>query len=375
MKKIFTLFSLFSLFAIASSQVTPGFYRVKNAETNRYLYVWDNEGYARMNGLNVEVDLDAVYLRKGLENTISDPASVIYVSTHGGKYDFSAQGTSVHDILGYYVDLTERSGHYSVGAEVQGTSVYLSDLDPVKSAEYGKISKDANGHRLWDAELISSSSANFFGVKPSITASNKSYASFYASFGFSPVSRDTKVYYVSKFGDRAVLLKEIEGDIPSATPVIIECTSDDPADNKLDLVSGGTSISDNQLKGYYFDTDNISILGYFTKDHVNQKTVESEMRFLNVNSEGKLVFSKNSNLSTVPANSSYLVVSSTAASELVVCFTEEEFENNGGSTSLDTLISGANAKPIYNLLGKPVESGKPLPAGIYIIGGKKTVIR
>ena len=373
MKKFFTLFISSSLFFVSFAQVNSGYYRVKNAETGRYIYVCDNEGKAELNGAQVKTDLDAIYLREGLDNAISDPGSIVYVNQKGSDYNFMSQGTSVYDIIGHYVSLISRSGHYAVGATVHGVAAYLSDAQTNNSKEFGIISTDSKGKKLWEPIPVSSSSENYFGVSPTISFEDKYYSCFYASFGFSPVSTYTKVYYVSAVKEGgAVLLSEIKDEVPASTPVIIECESAAPSDNKLDIKTVKSSVSSNKLKGVYFDTDN-SRKSYAAKIHINQKEVTDNIRILTV-VDGKLVFAK-STLKTIPANSSYLEVSSRAVDNLEVFFSKAEFEEFVGVDALDAISADSDALEVYDLLGKKVQNTSNLPAGIYIIGGKKTVIR
>lgn len=370
MKKYFTLLSFVLSSSFAFAQVADGFYRVKNADTQRYIYVVDNKGEANQN----KIDVDATYLKKGLDAAICDPASIIYVEKHGSSYDFLSQGTGVHAIINHYLQITARSGHYSVGASISGVSAYLSDTNKDSSDKYGHISTDSKGYRLWDPIEVNSDSENYFGVKPDINSDGKYYKSFFASFGFSPVSENTKVYYVSKMTDEAVLLSEISDKVDASTPVIISCTSDNPSDNRLDLYKKGTAVSGNLLKGNYFDTDSKSLatFGHYDYRHQNQTKVQPNMRVLSVNASGKLVFAKCTS-TNLPANCAYLV-SETAKSELAVCFTKEEFAAYDPS-SLSSIESDSDNTEVYNLLGKSVVNNGKLPAGIYIIGGKKTIIR
>lgn len=372
MKTFFTLFAFFSLSSSLFAQVENGFYRVINATTDRYLYVYDDRGEASTN----KIDIDAIYLRADLEYAISDPGSIIYVEKIGSSYNFSSQGTSVYDIMGRYLSLREDSakkGQYAVGAEVAGVRAFLSDKKASTSTGYGTISTDSNGARFWVPIPVSSSSDNYFGVNPSVSAGDKYYAPFYASFGISPANNSTTVYYVSEFKDCAVLLKEKTGTIAPSTPVIIECSSQSPADNVLDLEVSGSYISDNLLSGVYFDTDNSNFINAVYGDHKNQVSPTNNTRLLSVNSNGKLCFSKTS-LASIPANSSYLEVSSSANDDLVVFFNKDEYDAYNVS-SLDELNSDATKNDIYDLLGKKVLNNESLPVGIYIIGGKKMVVR
>lgn len=370
MKNFFSLIAALLFTETLLAQVSSGYYRVQNNTTGRYLYVYDTKGEARLDGIDVKVDLDAIYLRADLENAISDPASIIYVDNRGNNvYDFRAQGTSVHQIIDNYVSLNERNGHFAVGATLHGVSKYLTDKKTTSNTGYGIISTEGNA-KFWDAIPVSSSTSNYFGIAPSLDTNNKYYGTFFASFGIKPTSSSTKLYYVSDVSDCAVLLSEITSSVSSETPIIVESESPNASSNKFDVIDGGSSPSDNKLRGVYFNTDN-SDASYAVKVHVNQTKSDSSTRVLDVDSDGNLVFT-NSCPTYLSANSAYLKVGSTANAILRVCFTQEEFEN---ASVLDKVESNSANLEVFNVLGKKVTNNGNLPAGIYIIGGKKTVIR
>ncbi len=372
MKQIFTLF-LLALASVAQAQLSNGYYRVQNSSTQRYLYVYDNSGEAHLSGLQVIADLDAIYLRANLSNAISDPGSIIYIEKHGDAYDFKSQGTGVYSLLSRYVTITPRDGHYSVGATVSGVTVYLSDKGGSSaSEEYGIISTNSAGAKLWDAIPLSSGTSNYFGVNPEVKADDKYYTSFFADFGFKPVSTNTKVFVPVDYSSSAVLVKEVSTDVAPKTPVIFECSSNTPADNKLDIFHSGSSVADNILKGVYFDTNN-SKFDYASKEHKNQTLTKSNHRVLSVNAEGKLVFSTPTTKTHLP-NSAYIEVSADAKSDLIVCFTKEDFDKYGPS-SIDSIEEDSSSVEVFNLLGEKVENNGNLRSGIYIIGGKKTIVR
>ena len=384
MKKFFTLFISSTLFVSAFAQITEGFYRVKNVASDRYVYVCDDKGVADVVNGNVKTDLGAIYLRKNLEYAISDPGSIIFIDQTGvsdgvSYYNLLSQGTSVYSIIKHNVNLNKRGDYYGVGATVQGVSAYLAD-NSTSNAEYVQISTDSNNanQRLWNPIPVAVNSDNYFGVKPSVSAGDKFYESFYASFGFKPVSDATKVYSATSVCEAgAVFLSEVTGEVPPASPVIIECQSDSPSNNKLDLKTGSSKLESNKLKGVYFNvntSDKKHPLYLFSSyEHKNQKEVTDNIRILTVNAAGKLVFAKSS-LSTIPANSSYLEVSASAADELEVYFDKDAYDQFVVN-SLESLTVDTDNHSVYNLLGKKIQYSRNLPAGIYIIDGKKTVIR
>lgn len=377
MRKIFTL--LFALFLSNSlfAQLSSGFYRVQNSQSTRYLYVFDNTGYARViDGKNLDLDLDAIYLRSGLDNTISDPGSIIYFDNVGGSYNFLSQGTSSYSIIQHYLSISERDGKYALSVTDPGTGirVFIKDASSGTSG-YGSVYKSDGGNDpiYWNVLPVSSSSDNYFGVAPKVQVGDKYFTSFYAGFGISPISSNTKAYYVKDFSDCAVLLEELSGSVGAQVPVIIEGVSSSASDNKMDILNSGSSPSDNKLKGNFFDTNNL--VGSYNprKEHVNQTAVQSTHRVISVSSSGKLVFAKPTT-STLPANSAYLEVSSSAKESLAVFFTKAEYDEYNASV-LDKVESNSANLEVFNVLGKKVTNNGNLPAGIYIIGGKKTVIR
>lgn len=373
MRKIFTLLLVLFLGNSLVAQVSSGYYRVQNSQTSRYLYVYDNTGYARViDGKSLELDLDAIYLRSGFEYAVSNPGSIIYFENKSGNYNFYSQGTSSYKIIDHYLSITERNGTFALGAEEAGIRTFLTD-DKSGTSGYGSIFNSKDGARFWNVIPVSSSSDNYFGIEPEIQVDGKFYTSLYADFAFAPVSSSTKIYYVKDCSSTAVLLEEISGNVGANVPVIIEGISSSSADNKLDLLSSGSSQLDNKLKGVYFDTNTNDMPFMTRRTHINQISVNSSHRVLSVSSSGKLVFAKPTS-STLPANSAYLEVSSSAKESLAVFFTKAEYDEYNASV-LDKVESNSANLEVFNVLGKKVTNNGNLPAGIYIIGGKKTVIR
>lgn len=395
MKQISTL--LFSLFLVPSAigQVADGFYRVKNVTSDRYLYVTDNEGYARLEGTDLVHDLDAVVLRKGLEHAITDPSSVIFVKRSGSTniYDLFCQGTSVKEMAGgHSIMVDPKSGYYTVGTKEKGISAYLGDAT-TNSYQYGRIdTKASEKYNLWNPISVDAKSDNYFAVQPEIEANGSYYASFYASFGFQPSSADMQVFCISKVDEKngLVCLSELSGIIPNSTPVIISSNSNQVSDNRLDLIYSASKLTEkNKLSGNYFNYDNQFLADgfipearpgyekyykYSVKHHNSQTKYDpSTMRLLGLSPEGKLAFIKFSaaDCPYLPANQAYLKVSSNAPDCFLV-LSESEYN---ASTSIDSIVLDDDSELTFDLLGKRVDKSTKLPAGIYIIGGKKTIIR
>ena len=103
MKKTLLLLFILSVANIAFAQVTPGYYRVQNKKTERYIRVIDNKG--SVDFASTSADLGALETKKYFENVVSDPATIIYITPKGDGYDFECQGTTSYSIIGYYVKL------------------------------------------------------------------------------------------------------------------------------------------------------------------------------------------------------------------------------------------------------------------------------
>lgn len=371
--------------------VGDGYYRVHNKVTDRYIYVTDNKDY--YNTSTDAEDFQAIQLWKDASKTISAPASVIYIEKHGSQYDLKAQGTGVKELTDYYVTITKVTddgpykGTYQVSASRGGVATkYLSDDKPNEDAQ-GKLgTSGATKYRFWVVDKIETNSAtNYFGITPSITLNGKYYQPFYADFPFKTASPNMHVYYVSKIANNEATLTEINGEVPASTPVIIECASNSPANNRLELLTtSSVQIQGNKLAGVYFRN-----IGR-PKESVDAYTEfnASTMRLLAA-ANGNLVFNKDNsglesltvmdwttykpkNIKCVPANTCYLTASAGTPAVLNV-----RFEGVG----IDEIIAenkGKVAEGVYSLSGTQLRSTsnvEGLPAGLYIVGGAKVLVK
>lgn len=387
--------SLLSLAGVMAQNGTgivgDSYYRVNNKATGRYIYVTDNKDY--YNEKTDAEDFQAIELWSdgGDKVKVSDPQSVIYIEKHGDKYDLVGQGTGVHKLTNYYVTITKitapgaNKGTYQVSATRANVTKYLSD-DRTNDNAQGKLGTSSS-NRQWVIDQIDiNSESNYFGITPSFDYNGKHYKSFYASFPFRTVSPNMHVYYVSKIAGNVVTLKEIDGNIPDSTAVIIECASTNPSDNRIEILAPSSAqLQGNKLSGVYFCN------GKRPKESVDAYKVfdASIMRVLTT-ANGKLVFSndvtdrltslrtmdwttnKVVTLSCIPANTSYLEVSASTPAVL-----EVHFEGDG----IDEILAenkDESAKGVYSLSGtllRATNDVKGLPAGLYIVGGVKVAIK
>lgn len=382
-----TLAGLSSAFAQDSGIDGDGYYRVRNKGSQRYIYIRDNTGDYSLD----VVDYGALQLWKNIDRAVSDPSSVIYVKqVAAGKYDLQAQGTGAYRLVQHYVDIAEKSdGSYEVSASQSGVTKYLSDISNSDVRERGTMGDGGKlNYRKWIADKVRSTNAeNYFGVKPTVTIGGKRYRPFYADFPFTTVSDGMKVYYINTvdthFG--VAVLKEIKGVVPRATPVLVECASANPSDNRIEISDvEGTAVTGNLLKGVYFANDERPK----SKD-AYVKFDASSMRVLDA-VDGKLTFTTSGGSITelevyvnyndviydcIAANHCYLPVSASVQGDLRV-ITESEYKGLG----IDGVAQDKEetADGVFSLQGVRMRADNDtqgLPNGVYIIGGHKVAVK
>lgn len=314
MKKFILLFLSalgISLGAFAqAADFSNGYYRVTNAHSDRYIHVLDNKG-----SLNIQAstaDMGAIVLKKGIERAISDPASVLYVEKNGSQYDIKAQNTGIYSMIEVYVNLIHspsmQNAFWAYGKKGSMT-MYLWDAKNNLDDEESYL--DTRGSsRDWYIKQIDNSTDNYFGVKPTHQAGGKYYASFYAAFPFSFASSGMKAYYITNIDENqgVAVYKEITGTVPALTPVIIECSSDNPANNKLNIGGNGSAPSGNIGKGVLFDMHKYKHDNYVAYD-------KNTMRTIGIAPDGSLAMTAG-DYQDVPKNTFYISVGSSCPSSL-----------------------------------------------------------
>lgn len=375
MKRSLLLSIAASLSLVAFADFTgAGYYRVHNFKTERYASVIDDKG--RIDYMNTTADLRAIKLQKNFDEVCADPASVLYISEHGSDVQIEAQGTGLYQIISHYLKLKNaevQNGQqlYNAYGELSGVVKYIGDGNFFLSQDLGDMVTHSKGDYIkWFITPISADTDNFFGIQPTIEVDGKYYTTMYASFPFSPYSEGIKAYYVKKHSDGMVALEEIKGTVAPDTPVVIECSTNSPSTNRLNVGGEAVKISDNKLGGAYF---NCSLYG-----HVNQIAYNKEtMRVLGRCADGSLGFIKDETLDFIPANKCYITVESGSPDEYKAMSTAEY------DADVETITIGENqvAANVYNIHGQLVlrdatsDQINTLPAGIYISNGKKYVVR
>ncbi len=374
MKKIL-LYALAALFAIpAFAQLNGnGYYRVQNAFTKRYAYLLDNKG--SYDAGSFSADVAALKLYMDPEKMYSDPASVFYVESapQGNNYfDIWGQGTSIytfmHEYMSIFADRKPYDGQtsYTMYATKNGLAKYIGDIWDDLSADEGFASVNCTGNdRKWYFHQLDASTPQYFGVAPSVEANGKYYAPLFGCFPFSASSEGVKFYTISEIDPRgAAIINEVKGTVPAATPVIIECSSANHSDNRLNIGGTAEKIGTNFLKGVYFDNP--------SKMHYNRTPFNKQtMRVLGIGKDGRLAFVRG-DYEFVPRNQAYLQLTDPKQydQDEFTLMTEEQREEELGAVAA---IPVTQTVTVYSLDGRLVKKGiaksdvPSLGRGMYIL--------
>lgn len=317
-----------------------GYYRAQSSEQGRYIRIIDNRGSVNLQ--TTDADMEALRTRAGFENVVSDPATIIYIKKMNKGYDFQSQGTGSYQIISYEVLLDDMGDNkYWCFASKSGMTKYLADqlidyemlpwLDDEEKEEYlnhgrlvTNIAPDYEGGKYLDWNILPVKDAEgfYFGLQPNVSASDGYYQTFYAAFPFTFLSEGMSAWYVSKVNEATgkVIIKEVTGGVPTSTPVIIKCASQNAASNKLNVGASTSGTADgNLLTGVYFCNPDAG------PKHTNVVAYDANtMRVLGTAADGSLAFVKDNNLKYIPANTAYITVSASAPAILKVTDKEEE---------------------------------------------------
>lgn len=311
-----------------------GFYRVRNYGSDRYIFIADKFGsYDMKRDIG---DFGALELWNN-KDVVSNVSSIIYISNKGANaYDLQGQGTGIYKLISRYVNVYETTsgvykGTYQVYATESGVTKYLTDNE-TSDVPDGILGTSGTGaYRQWEVLPVSPESEdNYFGITPNVQVGEKYYYPMFASFSFEMLGEGMKAYVV-KSQEGYFYLHEITGTIPEGTPVIIECTSPNASDNRINLLKTNlTPDKDNCLSGTYFCCPKRETLDQNTYDKNWYPGIAydaSTMRTLGITKDGKLglvdnqnnlVYFKKTNKYYLPANQAYLTCSATAAGEFVL---------------------------------------------------------
>jgi hypothetical protein len=332
----------------------------------------DNQGTADTSG---NVDMEACNTCLDLGTVSVHPGSIFYIENiSGSAYNVKAQGCDLAALTGnkLQVQITSGSEGYQFWGSYSGITVYIGDAEnkkPRTDDEYltwSYIKEAGSKNRYWKLLAIDNST-HYIGIKPDCQAAGAYWGSMKAGFSFKLHSSGMEAYYVDAVDNSSFNLKKWDQEvIPASMPVVIKCSSNDPAKNIIKPVTdSGSKPGTNYLDGSYFDNG--------ATNHVNRVAYNSTtMRTLGEDG-GKLVFKTASSDDLTDGkycvhNKAYLMnVPSSASSTLV--------EGSGtGIQSLKQDIKKAD-DAIYTLNGVRLQKGVTPRPGVYIQNGKKVVIK
>ena len=376
MKKILLSLLLLLPLALYAQLNNSGFYRIQNYKTDRYFLMVDDTAWVVVTASTQDINTGAFRLVRPFEERVaSNPATICYLTKHTNyQYNVSGQGMDLYARVKSYLEFRQQSnGTYTIGGTGTSGGVsmtkYLRDTeDPDDVAYIYTVSSNLNNYCYWWVRPINDK--YYFGPKPTVKAiiegDSLYYLPFYASFSV-VLNDNVKAYYVSEVKGSYAKVTACTTFAPTTTPVILECKSETPADNKVTLSPATYTISDNKLKGVYFCNDVPAESKHRNVTAYNSST----MRVLGRADDGRLAFVKASDLKYIPANTCYLQV---AAGSPDVIYVVKEIPS--GIEVVKTSDVKSVQRGVYSLSGQHLgDTTEGLPKGVYVVNGRKTVVR
>lgn len=351
-----------------------GYYRVQSKKSSRFLTIVDNR--ASVNWTNTTVDLYAFRTIGTFEDNVCwNPATICYLTetSKANYYNISGQGLDLYKVAQTYMNLQRQSdGSYILKGEVtkSGTTIAKTLYDSAKDKNPANIdTKGTDGYQYWYVRPVKGN--YYFGINPDFQATmeNKDsyYTTIYASFPFK-LGGDMKAYYVTEIKDGYVRVVSLGNAVPGTAPVIVECASDKPSENKVELdhQNSANPLANNKLKGVYYCND------VTDTDHRNVTEYKpASMRVLGRAADGRLAFITDRNLKYIPANKAYLTVP-TGTPETLYVVTEIP----AGIETVTNIIPTSYQRGVYSLSGQRLgDTTEGMPKGVYIVNGRKTVLK
>ena len=388
-----------------------GFYRIQNkGAAKRYISIKNNRVEKRAKEVEFTTGASGeitVWSLQTVKNPVTDPGSILYISGAPSDLSLEGQGMKTSNLLSQY---KLQSNQTSLFSEVSKSGVSITAIladnyeaenneDAAVVIIYGsKITGNYGSYKSWEIVKVDNKD-EYFAVEPELKVGDKYYTTLYTSFAYE-LPDGIKAYYVddheyTKAKEPVAELKEIEDVVPQATPVILECTSNKIEDNILKpRVQSPKAIAGNELKGIYFC--GVLLAGgkertkdWYLDEWKNVKAYDNNtMRVLGTNAEG--------NLALVPATDKQLTVTDLGkylpANKAYWTIDEKEADatkngiklvNKAGfteATAIQNIVADkyATKQGIYTLTGSRIADGtstEGLAKGIYIINGKKVIVR
>lgn len=395
------------------AQYEEGFYRVQNkGAAKRYISLKNNRVEKRAKEVEIAAGASgevSVWSLQTVKDPTTDPGTVFYITGNPSDLSLEGQGMKTRELLNQYKLQAQGNSLFSevTKSGVSVTAILadnyeaeINDNAEVRIIYGSKVTGFYGQYKSWEIIKIDNKE-EYFAAAPEIEVGDKYYTTLYTSFAYE-LPDGVKAYYVDdheyvKVVTPVAELKEIVDYVPAATPVILECTSNKIADNILKPLAGNdapSAITGNELSGIYFCGYLLAEGKERTKDwYLDEwrnvtKYDEETMRVLGTDAEGNLALipATDKELAVtdlgkyLPANKAYFKIQSS----------ESEITKHGikllGKTDFDTATAiqkisesqETKQTGIFTLTGARVGNGNStegLSKGIYIINGKKVVVR
>jgi hypothetical protein len=323
MKKVkLLLLSVLCTVAAHAQLNGDGYYRIQNQSTQRYISPSDNYGYNEPGTTMVDVSALKTIPQEGVQ---ADAGSVVYIKAEGDGYNLLGQGYQTKDVFpGHpYLKIWDNGdGSYKAYMTEGNVSVYL-----VEGNEQCMTSKNSTLDKADWLIVPMDEQNNYFGIAPNIEIGNEFYKSFFAAFPFTVASEGLKAYTITSIEENSgiVVIKEAEGQIDGATPVIFKSTAAEAENNKLTVGEGEPSLTEAEAYNEYMKQTELEngVHGAFFCNPVqgsHRNVIEYDpetMRVLGKDANGNLAFIT-ANLEYIPANTAFIKVSKGTAETFLV---------------------------------------------------------
>lgn len=402
------------------AQQYSGFYRIQNqGEAGRYISIQntkvseESKNISLSSGTAANTAVEALQLIRPKDKD-SNAGTILYITGSNSSLVLEAQGVNTQKLLnksGHGDQILKANNKGELFTTYSGMQVNLIDYGYTYPTNWSgtdccgaatgpyirQLATDEKNYVLWTFKKIDNVN-EYFGVKPSegIKIGDKYYTTLYTAFAYQ-LPESMKAYYIDqynydiqKIGTPIAELKEItDRKIPESTPVIIECSSNTVSQNKVVLLEEKLSpISGNILKGNIFcyipegneDPNLKNALEYKKSTMRVLASVNGKLCFVADNDNALKVVTKNNVKERyIPANKAYLPINTTyntATANGIQLLLPEDY---AVATSISKVTADEQGKTgIYTLSGIKVKEDNNtdgIPSGIYIIDGKKQVIR
>ena len=162
-------------------------------------------------------------------------------------------------------------------------------------------------------------------------------------------------YVISEVGAESVLLEEVTGVIPANTGVIVEAAE---GEYTFDVVEGNTEEIESVMLGTTMNK-------YITEEAYVLGVVDGEVGLYKADMKGGVWLNN--------ANKAYLPASAVpAAAQGAASFS---FRFGEGTTAIENVEVENEVKAIYDLTGRKLKGENGNLKGVYIVGGKKVLVK